>query len=110
MTDLRERAIEYWSESRQKEVWSIVDALCEFAEQENNHLIQQIKDLQKDLEENKSDCALCYSKDKKRLEQAKEIIKKLYKDCYSIADVEDTNLGLWEDDLSQAEQFLKEDE
>lgn len=47
-------------------------------------------------------------KTKEQLEQAKEIIKKLYEDCYSIADVEDTNLGLWEDDLSQAKQFLRE--
>lgn len=40
--------------------------------------------------------------------QAKEIIKMLYSDCYSIAECEDTNLGLWEDDLAKAEQFLKD--
>ena len=50
---------------------------AEELEQANNHLTQQIKDLQKDLEENKSDCALCYSKDKEQLGQAKEIIKEL---------------------------------
>ena len=43
-----------------------------------------------------------------QLTKAKEIIKKLYEDCYSIADVEDTNLGLWEEDLNQAQQFIKE--
>ena len=41
--------------------------------------------------------------------KAKEIIKMLHSDCYSIAECEDTNLGLWEDDLAKAEQFLKEE-
>ena len=42
------------------------------------------------------------------ISKAKEIIKMLHSDCYSIAECEDTNLGLWEDDLAKAEQFLKE--
>lgn len=44
-----------------------------------------------------------------QLTKAKEIIKMLHSDCYSIAECEDTNLGLWEDDLAKAEQFLKEE-
>ena len=43
------------------------------------------------------------------ISKAKEIIKMLHSDCYSIAECEDTNLGLWEDDLAKAEQFLKEE-
>lgn len=42
------------------------------------------------------------------LTKAKEIIKMLHSDCYSIAECEDTNIGLWEDDLAKAEQFLKD--
>lgn len=45
-----------------------------------------------------------------QLRQAKKIIKMLVHDCYSIAECEDTNLGLWEDDLSQAKQFIGEEE
>ena len=41
-----------------------------------------------------------------QLTKAKEIIKMLHSDCYSIAECEDTNLGLWEDDLAKAEAFL----
>lgn len=44
-----------------------------------------------------------------QLRQAKKIIKMLVHDCYSIAECEDTNLGLWEDDLNQAKQFIGED-
>ena len=45
-----------------------------------------------------------------QLRQAKKIIKMLVHDCYSIAECEDTNLGLWEDDLSHAKQFIGEEE
>jgi len=45
---------------------------------------------------------------KEQLTKAKEIVKMLHSDCYSIAECEDTNLGLWEDDLAKAEAFLKE--
>ena len=44
----------------------------------------------------------------KKLTKAKEIIKMLHSDCYSIAECEDTNIGLWENDLAKAEQFLKD--
>ena len=43
---------------------------------------------------------------KEQLTKAKEIIKMLHSDCYSIAECEDTNIGLWEDDLAKAEAFL----
>ena len=45
-----------------------------------------------------------------QLRQAKKIIKMLVHDCYSIAECEDTNTGLWEDDLNQAKQFIGEEE
>ena len=45
-----------------------------------------------------------------QLRQAKKIIKTLIDDCYSIAECEDTNLGLWLDDLEQAKQFIGEEE
>ena len=64
-------------------------------------LCEQIKQM-----EIESDCGHCYKLADEKLTKATEIIKKLYKDCYSIADVEDMNLGLWEEDLNQAQQFL----
>ena len=62
-----------------------------------------------------ADCNTCTStckteniEMKKQLTNAKEIIKMLHSDCYSIAECEDTNIGLWENDLAKAEQFLKD--
>lgn len=45
-----------------------------------------------------------------KLDEAKEIIKMLHSDCYSITECEDTNLGLWEDDLAKAEAFINKKE
>ena len=67
-----------------------------------------IADLEKENAELKSGCGMCYRKDKEQLTKAKEIIKMLHSDCYSIAECEDTSLGLWEDDLAKAEQFISE--
>ena len=72
-----------------------------------------IKELQKENAELKAQYAkecedVCYivTNYGKQLTKAKEIIKMLVHDCYSIAECEDTNLGLWEDDLAKAEAFL----
>ena len=51
-----------------------------------------------------------YEDKDKRLTEAKEIIKMLHSDCYSIAECEDTNLGLWEDDLAKAKAFINKKE
>ena len=71
-------------------------------EKENKILAQQIKDLRKDLEENKSDCALCYSKDKEQLEWAKEIIREFM--------ITETGGIGYSELYDKAEQFLKENE
>ena len=71
---------------------------------------KRIEELEKENAELKEKLALRKYADTyyDELTKATEIIKKLYKDCYSIADVEDLNLGLWEEDLNQAQQFIKE--
>lgn len=66
---------------------------------ENNY---QIKELEKDIEYYKSRIEELETENKR----VKEIIKMLHSDCYSIAECEDTNLGLWEDDLAMAKNFL----
>ena len=66
---------------------------------ENNY---QIKELERDIEYYKSRIEELETENK----LAKEIIKMLHSDCYSIAECEDTNLGLWEDDLAMAKNFL----
>ena len=66
-----------------------------------NGLCNQIQDLQKENAEQKSGCGMCYSRDKEKLAQAKEIIKK----CVHIIKHSGTALE-WNDVIGQAEQFL----
>ena len=67
-----------------------------------------LNSMNKNLEEKRDKYRnMVFDKDE-QLTKAKEIIKMLHSDCYSIAECEDTNLGLWEDDLAKAEQFLKD--
>ena len=82
-------------------------------EKENNKLLDvinnqdvKIADLEKELAENQSDCALCYSKDKEQLQQAKEIIKELIN---IINYLNEDEYGKEDFPIvHKAEQFLKE--
>lgn len=65
-------------------------------------------ELNKKLSEAEADYDKMFWNKNEIISKAKEIIKMLHSDCYSIAECEDTNLGPWEDDLAKAEQFLKE--
>lgn len=65
-----------------------------------------LNSMNKSLEEERDKYRNMVFDKNEQLTKAKEIIKMLHSDCYSIAECEDTNLGLWEDDLAKAEQFL----
>ena len=66
-----------------------------------NGLCNQIQDLQKENAEMKSGCGMCYSRDKEKLAQAKDLIKRL---CELVDFLNEDNVK--EPIIEQAEQFL----
>lgn len=65
---------------------------------------KRIEELEKEMEELRSGCGMCYSKDKDMLVKAKEIIKELLDTQYQL----DPYLDIFKDRILKAEQFLKE--
>ena len=69
----------------------------------NHSLVEQMADLENENAELKSGCGLCYSRDKEKLAQAKDLIKRL---CELVDFLNEDNVK--EPVIKKAEQFLKE--